>query len=118
MIDLKIDDSGELVIEDNDLVFVSDLDQVMQHVKIRLRTFYGEWVFDTTRGIKYFEEIFVKQPNKSVVDGLIKQAIIETAEVTELVEYSSVIDEVSRQIDISATINTIYGTMQITEVLQ
>lgn len=117
MIDLKLDDNGDLAIESGDLVLVSGIDQIKQNLKIRLRTFYGEWLFDTTRGIKFFEEIFVKQPNLSIVDSLIKQQVIETTDVTEIIEYSSEVNIVIRHLTVSLTVRTAFGDTTLLEEL-
>jgi hypothetical protein len=64
MKDLKLDlITNDIVIENGDFAWVEGLDLVVQILMIRLKFFYGECAFDTSRGVKYFETIYVKNPN-------------------------------------------------------
>ena len=91
MTDFKIDiengGTGDLVVVDGLLVRVETADAVRQNLRQRLITFFGEWFLDKTLGVPYFEHVFKKQINASVLDAIFKNVIINTPGVTELLEF-------------------------------
>lgn len=117
MKDFKLTSDGDLAIESNDFLFVEDEEQIRQFLKIKLKTFFGECAFNTDKGVKYFEEIFIKEPNKSTVDGIIKGTIIDTDGVLEIIEYSSEISRENREVSIDTNIRTVFGDITFVEVL-
>jgi len=119
MKDLSLTELGELDLDTGDLVLVVDSAQVAQHLITRLHLFYGEWIFDPTAGVKYIEEIFVKSPDISVVDGIIKATIYDTPGVIELVSYTSTFDESTREFVVECSYRDEYSSeiQNISEVL-
>ena len=83
---------------------------VAQAVKTRLMLFEGEWFLDTTEGTPYYQSIFGKQQVPSSYDQAIKDRILGTPGVTQIVTYSSTLDAATRALSVEATINTLYGT--------
>ena len=84
-IDIKLtnESSGEvtdhdLLIENHDLVLISDEGQLSQYIRIRLWFFYKEWYLDTSRGIRFFEEVLGKQNinNLPRIESLFKEEIL------------------------------------------
>lgn len=89
MIDLKLGKSThDLVVQDYDLQLVAGVDQVAQNIKQRIWLFRGEWFLDTTVGVPWLQDILKKNPRRFVVEQALKQAILGTAGVDELVEFS------------------------------
>jgi hypothetical protein len=118
MIDLLLTDDLELDLTNGSLSTATDSTQIAQHVLARLRTFLGEWTFDTSAGVPYYEEILVKAPDLSVVDGYLKAAILGTPGVVELVSYSSVLDVGTRTLTVEAEYYDEYGRLnQLEEVI-
>ena len=112
MVDRKIDSvTSAIVVENYDNPLVSDLDQVAQNLRIRLRTFYGECFLDTTRGIPYFSETFTKG-SKDARDAMIKSTIMETPEVTEILSYTSVDTPATRTMTVNFKARATLGTIQ------
>jgi len=109
-VDLGLDPlTGDLSIIDNDLVLVNTSEQMVQNLKIRLRFFLGEWFLDTTQGLPLYESILVKNPNLPDIDNIIKAEIIDTEDITEILEYNSDYDKVARTYTISFKVRSIYG---------
>jgi hypothetical protein len=81
-----------------------------------LQFFYGEWYLDTTMGIKYYENILIKNPLLNEVESILKAAILETPGVSDLTNFSLEYDG-SRQININFTVNTIEGSLTLNEVI-
>lgn len=101
--------TGDLAFKDNDLVLVSGSEQLVQNLKIRLRFFLGEWFLDITKGLPFYEDILVKNPNLPDIDNIIKAQITETEDVTELLEYVSDYDPVLRTYSIQFKVRSIFG---------
>lgn len=73
MNDLQMTREGDLCILDND---ICTTDSVEQGIYIRLRWWFGEWKFGPDYGVKYFENIFIKNPNKTlIIDDITKQLL-------------------------------------------
>lgn len=113
MKDLALTTDDELQVVDGDLSFVADSDQIAQHLRTRLHLFYNEWIFDPGSGVKFFEEVFVKSPDLSIVDGLIKATILDTPGVVELTSYTSTLDDVTRTLTITGSYLDMYSTEAI-----
>lgn len=74
-------------------LFTTIEDLTVQKVKINLLNFRGEWFRDITTGIPYLQEILGVRNNKDVADTLIKNAILNTDNITSIISYSSSINE-------------------------
>lgn len=114
MKDLKLDTNiHELVIENYDLVLIDKLEQVQQNIKIRLLFLYNEWFLDTTKGLPYFDNIMVKNPQLSIIDTIIKSTILETDNVIDLLEYQSSFDNAQRLLTVSFKALTAFGETEL-----
>lgn len=81
-------DSKELLLKNGDLVLTQGAVAVEQHVLQRLKMFAGEWFLNLSEGVPYFQNILVKNPNPDIVDGLLKNTILETPGVDELLTFN------------------------------
>jgi len=112
MKDLALDlNTNDLLVQNYDLSLADGIDQIRQKLKIRLQFFYGEWYLDTTQGIKYFDEIFIKNPTLSRVQSILKSVITDTVGVNELLSMTVNLDNTKRQLTVNFEINTIYGNI-------
>jgi hypothetical protein len=71
-------------------------DSVEQAIRIRLLWFWREWRLGPEKGIPYWEEVFVKNPNKLRVRQLFREAIMEVAEVESVEDLQATIDTATR----------------------
>lgn len=117
MLDLKMNVlTNDLDVTDYDLSLVDGIDQIRQKLKIRLQFFYGEWYLDTTKGVKYYEEILVKNPLFEKVASILKTTILETPGVSELLNFNMNYAG-DRELAVSFSVNTSSGTLTMNEVL-
>lgn len=86
-IDLKLDSSHDLAIENFDLVLISGVDQVIQKIDIRLRFFLGEWFLDTTAGLPYYTNVLKKDFDIGLLESSFKAQILGTEGVDSLLEF-------------------------------
>lgn len=84
MADLKLDLTGDIVIEGGDAVLVDGVDAVIQQIKIRLKMFKGEWFQNPSEGMPWFQSILQKQPNTQSIAGIFRQAVQETPGVASV----------------------------------
>lgn len=95
--------------------FVNTPEAVGQAVSTRLKLITGEWFLDTSAGTPWNTQILGVGTSGSY-DQAIQRTILGTLGVIELVNYSSSLNRGTRELSVSATINTIYG--QTTVVAQ
>ena len=86
--DIKLDNTGDIEIEDNDVSLLEGSEAVKQHLKIRFQTYFGEWFADTSIGVPWFQDILIKSPDYTVVGEILKATIIETPGVNDLTSFS------------------------------
>ena len=106
----------DLLIENFDLQLTElDLEEIRQSLQVRLKYFFSEWFLDNTEGVKYYEHIFVKNPDIDVVGAVLKTRILTTRGVKELLQYSQDYDNALRSISISFKVDTDLG--ELTDVV-
>jgi hypothetical protein len=91
-------------------------DGVGQAVLTRLKLWEAEWFIDLREGTPYVGGILGKYTMETF-DQVVKDRILNTQEVTEILAYSSVYDGDLRSVVISVTISTSYGNTTVTGVL-
>jgi hypothetical protein len=114
MIDLQLDElTHALTTTANDLVLTTGVDTLVQNLKIRLQTYYGEWAFDTSKGVRYFQSILIKNPDLVKIKSILKNEILGTDEVNKLLAFSVEYAPVARTLVVSFQIDTIYGPVSV-----
>jgi|SRR5690606_25482948 len=103
MIDISLDNEGDLLLDDYDLKLIDNVDQIAQNLYIRLKFFLGEWFLDINQGIPFYEDIFIKSPNQIAVENIIQDEIIQTQGITEITRFESSFDSINRQYRINFT---------------
>lgn len=93
---------------------VNTPDAVAQAVMTRLRLLTGEWFLDTREGTPYASQILGRN-TEATYDQAIRERILDTEGVDELVSYSSSL--VGRRLSVEATIDTVYGQATLSGVL-
>jgi len=114
---LALDSSNDLIIRDGNITTVSEASEVVQNVRSRLLFYFGEWFLNTSRGVPYFEEVFVKPANLAKIESIFKQTILETDGVLKLTNFAmEYIGESERLLKVYFGAETIYGTITPSEV--
>jgi len=93
MSDILLNDDKDIDITEGDLRLTSDptlggLVKVKQRLSQRFQFFLAEWFLDRTRGIPYYEQVFVKNPNPGVIDAVFKNEILSEPNIRELRSFS------------------------------
>lgn len=87
-------------------------DVVAQRLTIRLRTFSKEWFLNTEYGVPYFQRILRKGVNKTTVDNVLREQILEESGVLEIVSFNSEFNPSARSYSCNFQVKTASGTSQ------
>lgn len=106
----KIDaSSGEQIAT---LFFVSGADRVAQSIKIRLKTFLGEWFLDEAYGVPYLESVLVKNPKASIINAVFRTAILAIEGVERIVYLDLDLDRRERTLVVKYEVESLYGPIK------
>ena len=75
----KLDQNGDVVINDNQIQTVSDIELIAQTIKQVINTNLGEWFGDEEEGIDY-SVILTKNPNYELIKDTINTAVRQVSE--------------------------------------
>lgn len=114
--------SQDIYFDNGQLAFVSGRQYTAQRIKTRLQLFLGEWAFDTSQGVPWFETVFAKPADIVTIESVIKNTILDTPNVLSLLSYSDTLDRRERaytvQFSVDTTDGTIEDTLNLTHILQ
>lgn len=111
MRDLRFSDaSGDIVISDFDLDFVSGTEALAQRLAAKLRLFRGEWFLNQRAGVPWFRDVLGnKQPRGEVVRAAIRQPILSDPEVDSIQRLDVEYDGETRALSVRARILSTSG---------
>ena len=109
--------AGDLDQTSGGIVLVDGAQQVLQQIRSNLRTFLGEYFMDVTKGVPYFELVFQKGTGQGVIEGLLKQAIVNTDGVLQLTDFTLVLGGQTRLGSVTFTVLTTNGVVTSTETI-
>lgn len=116
--DIKLDANGDATFINGPLtkdgITYYAPEVVAQRLTIRLRSFLGEWQYNTNYGVPYFQRIFVKGVNKTAVDNIFREQILSEAGVLEIKTFSSTLDVASRKYSATFVVRTAEGSASVT----
>lgn len=93
------------------LVFINGPDKVLQDVKIRLLAYLGDWFLDSSYGIPYFESILVKNPDRIMIESLLRVHIVAVNGVRRVNALNLAIDHTQRTAKILFEFESDWGTL-------
>lgn len=110
MMNLKLNSNHDLIIENYTLARVTGNEKIAQRIKTRLQLFFGEYFLNRTLGVPWLTQILIKKSRESVVQGVLKRAILSTPGVNELLDFS-ISDLENRISTISFVVSTTNGNI-------
>lgn len=117
MNDLFLNSDNDIELDVVDLKTIEGEDAITQHLVQRLKTFLGEWFLDTRRGIGYFQHILKKNPDPVIVDTILKDAVINTLGVLQLLSWDLDVDNALRELTLTFRAQTSTGILDFSEVI-
>lgn len=115
--DFAMDENGDIAVVNGDFIFVEGVDATVQFVNQKLRLFQTEWFLDEIKGVPYFDEVFIKNPNAVVLDSIFKTQIMETPGVLELLEFSMDMESGTRKLTVSGRIRALDGEADFSQTI-
>lgn len=112
----KIDAAGDYTLGSGQDFLVDSPEAVAQAVRTRLALNLGEWFADTSDGMPWDTEVLGKY-TELTRDAVIKDRVLGTPGVTELLEYSSTFEGNTRALSVSMTISTAFGAATVETTL-
>ncbi len=110
---IKLDEDGDIAIENNSFVLIEGQEEIEQNLTQRLRMFYSEWFLDLREGVPYFEQVLKKVPDPVVLDSIFKRAISQTPGIEEILEFNMDVDASTRKLSLSMRCRTRDGILTI-----
>ena len=117
MINFALDENHDVYAIKGGIAFVADVDEVVQHIKTRLQLFLGEWFLNQEEGVPWFQEILVKPAKLNEIEVIIKNEILTTSGVNELLEFDMSFNNTDRSFRIEFKCNTDFGESDSIEVV-
>lgn len=112
----QLDENRDMTFGNSQLNFYKDsVDGVVQSVLTRLRLWRGEWYLDTDEGTDYVNGVLGKSKQSSI-EPLLRERILNTQGVREILSFSITIDENKRNVSVQCTIDTLYGEANVAGV--
>lgn len=90
-------------------VFSDNIEVVAQRIKIAILLRKGEWFRNEFEGLPYQQEFFKRKNNKQLIDQTMIAYINDIEDVDKVINYTSTVDVVRRNIAINVTVQTYKG---------
>lgn len=113
----KLDTNGDMTFGNQQSDFYRDVPEAPgQAVGTRLGLISGEWYIDISAGVPYQGGVLGKFTRESA-DPVIRDAILNTQGVTELLNYESAFDADTRKYSVRGEVNTAFGEVAFVGVV-
>lgn len=106
--DVYFSDAGRLVV----ISGVNSDEEILQRVKVRLRSFKGEWFLNTDYGVPYFFDILgTKSLDLNIAESFLRTAILAVEGVKEMIQSVVDYDSAERKVSYTFQATTINNTV-------
>ena len=107
MKNFKLDESGDVIIKNNDIAVIENNDLILQTIKTILGTNKREWFLNLNEGIN-FKNILKKKPEKDIIRDEILSGLIQVDSAFYLTEFDYEVNE--RKMTVKFTAKKADGT--------
>jgi hypothetical protein len=109
--DFKIDDDGNLIKQNGDLVLVSGKDEIAQRLTSRFKTFYTEWQYDRRLGFPTVGAGGMFDNGTPLVFRLamLRKYVLDTDGIMAISQFDPIKDPTSKGLRIAVKAQTEYG---------
>ena len=116
--DLQLDHTDhDLAWTDGQLGTATGVDEIQQAILIALRTGLGEWIFDLLAGVAYRSLIRGRKRPDAVIEAEIRRVISQVDGVTRIPSVTLDHNPLTRQLTMTATVETIYGETAVSQTI-
>ena len=92
--DILLDESGDIRLNEYEDATLTG--SVIQDINVHLRWFLGEWPFDESRGVDWFGDMFVKNPDTDQISRMIRSEIAGIDGIQSVEEVTVRVDNATR----------------------
>ena len=111
-LNMKLDPNYWDLIIDRGVVRTERLEHTAQMVKCRLQTVLGEWSPRPNLGLPWFDTIFTKAPDVSLIQALVTDEIKKIAHVRNVLQIELNLDGAKRTLNISFIAESDWGDIE------
>lgn len=111
--DFGLDDEGDEYADATGLAMTGDLPGIKQQVTLRIGFFKGEWFLDEERGVPWYEEIIVKNPNLIRIREIFRDAILSVTGIREVTFMELLFSAYIRTLSVNFRASTDLGELGI-----
>jgi hypothetical protein len=104
--DFLLDASGDLDMTNGD---ITQAPSIVQAIQKKLRLIKGEWFADTSAGVPYYEEVWIKNPVPEHLEQIFKDAILSVEGVNSVVSLDLDYDNETRTLTVTFEADTVDG---------
>ena len=117
MIDFKLTNAMDLDDNGKDFIAVGGAEEIVQRIRTRLLTSFGEWEFDRRLGFQYVGSggMFDTSVPKTIRIAMIRKYIADTEGVEVVYKFDVVIDDENRAINVAFEAKTTEGIVTFNE---
>jgi len=102
--------TGDLDISQHRLRLTSDRSTyVAQRIEQRLKLFLAEWYLNVRKGVPYFRDILIKNPDLGLVQSILSTVILTTNGVAQVTKYEQTIDTSTRALTVVFSCTLVTG---------
>ena len=111
MIDLYLDPNTHDLVVDNFTfkVTTTKQEEITQRLKVKLLWWKDEWQFNLNYGIDYKNQVFTKGVDLGDIDDMFRTEIANEEGVQDLISYSSLFNQSTRELTVNAKVKTDSG---------
>ena len=91
---------------------IDSVEAIAQSIDTRLKLWLGEWFADTSDGTGWTQAILGKR-SKGLYELTLRQRVLETWGVLSIENFESSLNPNTRTLQVSMTVNTVYGSAQV-----
>lgn len=111
---------GDIYLQNGSYVVIGDTPEtfaeaVAQTIRNRLLFIKGEWFLDTTEGVPYFDDIWVVNPDLSLIRAIFKKVIRETDGVADVIDLDLALDRETRELTVNFEARLVDGTTLVSK---
>jgi hypothetical protein len=85
----RVAPAGDLDTSTGAFVTLTGPEYAAQKIRQRFKLILGEWFLDTTKGVPWFEEVLIKNPNLELIKSLFRDEILNVPGITGVVQIES-----------------------------
>ncbi len=108
---ILVDDNGDRVTKNGLFVYLIDIKAVEQTCEQAVKQQLKELQYDQTKGIEYFNNVFIGTPNFQLFEAQARNQILNVDGVIGISSFS--FEQIDDELLYNATIQTIFGNGEI-----